>query len=212
MIQSTDRTRKRVRLRHMTNGSYIVLEGPDGGGSTTHAALLCDTLRRRGHDVVQTAEPTSGPIGTMIRAELRGKGITPDALQMLYSADRAWHMATIVRPALAAGKIVVGQRCQLSTFVYGEALGLDVPWLERMNEKCVRPDMLLVLMPPFDVCAERLGIRDRDLLENDSLQRKVHAAYERSLQRNPSYVHVDTSGHVQPVADAIAQIVERFLT
>jgi dTMP kinase len=195
----------------MAQGTYIVLEGPDGGGSTTHAKLLCERLRKAGLDVVQTAEPTAGPIGTVIRAELRGKGIPPDALQMLYSADRAWHMATVVRPALEAGKTVVGERCHLSTLVYGEALGLDVPWLAAMNGKFVEPDLMLVLMPPFAVCAERLGIRERDLLEGDHIQQKVHVAYERFLRERPDYVLVDTSGPVDPVADGVAGIVERFL-
>lgn len=195
----------------MARGTYIVLEGPDGGGSTTHAKLLCETLRNKGFDLVQTAEPTAGPIGTTIRAELRGKGIPPDALQMLYSADRAWHMATTVRPALDAGKTVIGERCHLSTLVYGEALGLDVPWLRAMNAPFAEPDLLLVLMPPFEVCAERLGIRERDLLENDSLQKKVHDAYDAELRAHPAYVHVDTSGDLGACAADIAGIVERFL-
>lgn len=195
----------------MANGAYIVLEGPDGGGSTTHAKLLCERLTESGVEFVQTAEPTTGPIGTTIRAELRGKGIPSDALQMLYSADRAWHMAKVVRPALEAGKIVVGERCHLSTFVYGEALGLDLPWLENMNSTFVEPDLMLVLMPPFEVCAQRLGIRDRDLLEGDSLQKNVHAAYARRMEAHPEYVLVDTSGDIVPVADSIARTVERFL-
>lgn len=195
----------------MTNGAYIVLEGPDGGGSTTHAKLLCETLRNKGFDLVQTAEPTSGPIGTTIRAELRGKGIPGDALQMLYSADRAWHMAKVVRPALEAKKLVVGERCHLSTFVYGEALGLDVPWLEAMNAKFVQPDLLLVLMPPFEVCAARLGIRERDMLEQDSLQRKVHTAYGHYMRTHPEAILIDTSGDIAPVATEISSIVERFL-
>lgn len=195
----------------MANGCYIVLEGPDGGGSTTHAKLLAETLRNKGFDVVQTAEPTTGPIGTVIRSELRGKGIPADALQMLYSADRAWHMAKVVRPALEAGKVVVGERCHVSTLLYGEALELDVPWLERMNEKFVSPDLLLVLMPPFDVCAQRLGIRERDMLEQDSLQRKVHVAYERYMRGHPDAVLVDTSGEIAPVAADIAALAERFL-
>lgn len=195
----------------MAKGTYIVLEGPDGGGSTTHAKLLCERLRSNGLDIVQTAEPTTGPIGTTIRAELRGKGIPSDALQMLYSADRAWHMAKVVHPALDAGKTVVGERCHLSTFVYGEALDLDLPWLENMNSTFVEPDLMLVLMPPFEVCAQRLGIRDRDLLEGDGLQKKVHAAYARRMEAHPEYVLVDTSGDIAPVADSIARTVERFL-
>ncbi len=196
----------------MHHGTYIVLEGPDGGGSTTHARLLCETLRSDGFDIVQTAEPTTGPIGMTIREQLRGKGIPPDALQMLYSADRAWHMATVVRPALEAGTTVIGERCHLSTLVYGEALGLDVPWLERMNEHFIQPDLLLVLMPPFEVCAERLGIRDRDLLEADSIQRRVHEAYEHFMRAHPEWILIDTSGDMNLVAEQIATTVKTFLS
>lgn len=195
----------------MKKTAYIVLEGPDGGGSTTHAKLLCEHLRKGGFNIVQTAEPTTGPIGTTIRAELRGKGIPGDALQMLYSADRAWHMAKVVRPGLDDGNIVVGERCHLSTFVYGEALGLDVQWLKDMNSKFVEPDLMLVLMPPYEVCAERLGIRERDLLEQDTVQKKVHVAYERLMREHPEYVLVDTSGEIAPTAKTIADIVDRFL-
>ncbi len=195
----------------MTHGTYIVLEGPDGGGSTTHAKLLCEHLQKIGVDIVQTAEPTDGPIGRCIRAELRGKGITPDALQMLYSADRAWHMANVVRPALERQELVVAERCALSTLIYGEALGLDVEWLKDMNDPFLRPDLLLVLMPPFAVCQERLGIRDRDLLEQESLQKKVHAIYERYVKDDPTMLHVDTSGEIASTAAHIADIVERFL-
>lgn len=195
----------------MIRGAYIVLEGPDGGGSTTHAALLCKALHAKGLPIVQTAEPTDGPIGRCIRAELRGTGIPADALQMLYSADRAWHMATVVRPALERGDIVVAERCALSTLLYGEALGLDVAWLRTINEKFVVPDVLLVLMPPFSVCQERLGIRDRDLLEHDSLQKKVHALYEQYVRNHPGTVFIDTSGEMTQTALTVLRAVESFL-
>ncbi len=196
----------------MTKPAYIVLEGPDGGGSTTHAKLLCESLRKTGLDLVQTAEPTTGPIGTMIRTHLRGTGMPPDALQMLYSADRAWHMSKVVRPALAEGKLVIGERCHLSTLIYGEALGLDVEWLENMNVTFVEPDLTLILMPPFEVCAERLGIRDRDILEGDSFQKKVHAIYERYVQTHPEMILIDTSGEKLSTAKHILETVERFLS
>ena len=77
----------------------------------------------------------------------------------------------------------------------------------------VQPGQLITSMRyvPFDVCAERLGIRERDLLEADSVQKRVHAAYGRAMREHPEYVLVDTSGPVEPTADAIAGIVDRFL-
>lgn len=195
----------------MKTGTYIVLEGPDGGGTTTHCKLLCESLRKTYPDLVQTAEPTDGPIGPFIRNELKGKGMPADALQMLYSADRAWHMHKRVRPALAENKLIIGERFQLSTFLYGEALGLDTAWLREMNAPFVEPDLVLVLIPPFDVCAQRLGIRERDMLEQDSLQRKVYALYETYLREHSAAVAIDTSGSMESAAATILQTVKTFL-
>ena len=195
----------------MAKGSYIVLEGPDGGGSTTHAKLLCERLRNAGLDIVQTAEPTTGPIGTAIRTHIKGPGMPGDALQMLYSADRAWHMETVIRPGLADGKTVVAERCHVSTLLYGEASGLDPAWLADLNRTFLRPDLMLILMPPFAVCAERLGLRERDIFEGDTFQQKVHVLYERYAREHPEAIVVDTSGPVEPVAADIGAIVDRFL-
>lgn len=195
----------------MKSGTYIVLEGPDGGGTTTHTELLCGHLAQRGVPIVQTHEPTDGPIGRCIRTELRGTNMSPDALQMLYSADRAWHMSTVVEPELKEGKVVVGERCDVSTYMYGEALGCDIPWLKDMNKKFIQPDLLLMLLPPFGVCQERLGIRERDILEGESLQKTIHQLYEQYVREHPASIVIDTSGEISEVAATIAQQVDAFL-
>ena len=85
-------------------GKFIVFEGPDGSGTSYHSRMLAQTLRNEGKNVLLTAEPTSGPIGTLIRTTLKeGDGFPAESLQLLFCADRAWHQREI-RSALERGE------------------------------------------------------------------------------------------------------------
>ena len=181
----------------------IVLEGPDGAGTTKHSKLLAERLSREGHDVVLTAEPTDGPIGLQIRSMLKGDHL-PDAatVQLLFCADRADHVARVIAPALAAGKTVITDRYALSTIVYGAAQGLDRDWLQSINDAFPKPDVIFLLLPPYEVCAERVGRRaTKDQFEVDAFQRKVYAEYEKA--RSKGMIMVDTSGDMEEVSEGI---------
>lgn len=181
----------------------LVLEGPDGAGTTKHSALLAERLRKQGRDVVLTAEPTDGPIGEQIRAMLKGNHL-PDAkaLQLLFCADRADHVARVIQPALDAGKTVITDRYSLSTIVYGAAQGLDTGWLQSVNAAFPKPDLMFLLLPPFAVCAERIGRRaTKDQFEVDAFQKKVYAEYENA--KSSEMIVVDTAGPVEDVAGKI---------
>ncbi len=173
----------------------IVLEGPDGSGSTTHAALLAESLKTKGFDVLLTAEPTDGPVGLFIRHQLKGKTIpSAAAIQLAFCADRAWHVDTIIKPALQAGKVVISDRYVTSTLVYGEALGLDTEWLAHINEPFPKPDLEIFTLPPFEIGLKRMHERSKqDVLENRQLQEKVYGLYERLSSENSSIRVLDTS-------------------
>ena len=197
-------------------GRFILLEGPDGSGTTTHATLLSDALRGDGDDVVQTAEPTDGPVGAMIRNWLRTstafpdaeRQLPPDALQLLFIADRAQHVAQVINPALSRGQTVVCDRYTPSTIAYGAALGLDEAWLESCNARFVRPTVSILLLPPVEVCLERLrGRATTDALEREETQRKVHAAYLRYAKRHPDTIVIDSSAAPSAVAEHILAAV-----
>lgn len=186
-------------------GNFIVLDGPDGSGTTTHSRLLADAARSMGRDVLLTAEPTGAAIGKWIRAYLdKGEGLPPDALQLLFCADRAAHLANVIEPALAAGKVVICDRYVSSTIAYGEAMGLDPAWLVDVNKKFIRPNALLFLLAPVDVCATRLGHRSAlDQLEGRDLQERVHASYARMAREDDRIVTIDTSGPQEEVTEQI---------
>ncbi len=193
------------------NGRFIVLEGPDGSGTTTHSRFLASGLEAMGHDVLLTAEPTNGPIGRFIRGQLKEADVpSPSALQLLFCADRAAHIEKVIKPALDAGKTVVCDRYVISTLVYGEALGLDPEWLLTVNTPFIEPDLLFIALPDFDVCMERIGRREQlDVFENFSFQRKVYDLYQRIGEEDPDVKMIDTGQPVNQVAAAMLTFVQR---
>lgn len=189
----------------MPEGRFIVIEGPDGAGTTTHSKLLADSLRAKGHDVLLTAEPTSGPIGTFTRSQLSAKSIpSPAALQLLFCADRAAHVQLEIAPALAAGKTVISDRYVLSTLVYGEALGLDRMWLEQINTAFPKPDVHILALPGLETALKRVAVRSsKDVFEHDAFQHNVYALYELAAKRDASITVVNTGGDLQKTAQNI---------
>lgn len=191
-------------------GKFIVLEGPDGSGTTTQSKLLAETLRAQGRDVVLTAEPTDCAIGKFIREQLSLKTIaSPSALQLLFCADRAWHIEHVIKPALAAGKTVISDRYVISTLVYGEALGLDPEWLLQVNTPFLEPDVMIIALPAFHVCIDRILQRKQlDVFENKIFQRKIYDLYERVLHDDPTAIHVDTGRTKEESAREILRAVK----
>lgn len=190
-------------------GRFIVLEGPDGSGTTTHASALADRLRNQGQDVLLTQEPTEGPIGVFIRKQLAEGTLPASALQMLFSADRAWHVESVVLPALEQGKTVVSDRYMLSTLLYGQALGLSIDWLESMNKNFIQPDYQILALPSFETCMRRLNKRPtKDILESqDSLQKRVYELYKDAVMRYNLPV-LDTDQSFEQVSARLLQLVD----
>ncbi len=184
---------------------FIVLDGPDGSGTTFHAEKLSERLRKERRDVLLAAEPTSGVIGGLLRSLLHGGSLpSPDAMQLLFCADRANHLASEILPALREGKTIVCDRYVPSTIAYGRALGLDAAWLHDVNKIFIQPDVLIFTLPPFEVCLERIQRREhQDAYERRDFQKKVYAAYVTMAEENPAIITVDTSGEKEAVADEL---------
>ncbi len=191
---------------------FIVLDGPDATGTTTHAEFLAQRLEKEGRPVMLTSEPTNGPIGRRIREYLSSGEADPLELQMLFTQDRAWHVENVIRPALEAGNTIVCDRYWYSTVVYAEAQDLDATEIRRLNAKFIRPSAVIFTMPPFEVSLKRIQKRvNREIFEREDLQRKVHAGYARMAQEDPQIRTVDTSGTKEAAAETIWKIIEPLL-
>ena len=190
---------------------FIVIEGPDGSGSTAQSTLLAKRIEASGHSVLLTAEPTDGPIGKHIRTMLEGpEKPQTDAIQLLFCADRAEHLANEILPALESGRAVVSDRYALSTIVYGSVQGIDEAWLTEINKHFRTPDLTIITLPPFDVCMERIGGRAvNDQYENGELQKKVYDAYAK--ESGDDILFVDTSKEIGESAEEIWNVVSGLL-
>lgn len=192
-------------------GTLIILEGPDGAGTTEHSNLLATRLRKEGRSVVLTTEPW-GRIGRLIRSLLRDKAPPePSAIQLLFCADRAEHIAKVISPALKDGNIVICDRYILSTLVYGAAANLDSNWLRTINDPFPTPDLTILTLPTLSVCSKRLEARKKhDHFENDVFQRRVYIEYTQH-RKDPKTVVVDTSGKLFDVAEEVYRITQEHL-
>ena len=112
-----------------SSGLFVAFEGGEGVGKSTQIARAVDLLQGRGRDVVRTREPGGTPLGQELRRLVLDPDgeVSPRAEALLYAADRAHHVETVVRPALAAGKVVLSDRYIDSTLAYqGAGRGLTV--------------------------------------------------------------------------------------
>ena len=154
-------------------GLFITFEGTEGGGKSTQIQLLAERLRAGGHRVRTLREPGGTPIGEEIRHTLKhsesNRAMTPEAELLLMNASRAQLVREIVRPALAAGEMVLCDRFYDSTTAYqgwGRQLELDrVRTIIDFAVEHTRPDLTLLLHVPLAVSETRRLSRQTKLLE-----------------------------------------------
>lgn len=197
-------------------GRFVVLEGGDGSGKSTQCVALVEHLRARGVEVVATVEPGSTPLGAALRRLLLdGDPVSPRAEALMMAADRAEHVAEVIRPALARGAWVVSDRHVPSSLVYqGVVRGLGVAAVAALSAFAIDglvPD-LVILLDVDDATAEtrRSGESDRLEREGAEFHARVRAAY-RDLARTHGWTVVDASGAVDAVADAVVAAVDPLL-
>jgi dTMP kinase len=198
-------------------GRFVVLEGIDGSGTTTQAARLAASLRELGHAVVSTREPSDGPIGVLVRQALTRRlvGLSDRVLALLFAADRLDHLASVVEPALAAGKVVVSDRYVLSSLAY-QGMRLPLAWVEALNAAARPADLTLFLEVDPRTAARRRHGRGgtEELFDADEVQRAVARAYGRVARKHARaqrVVRVNGRGAADEVAGEILNRVRAVL-
>lgn len=210
------------RGANAARGLWITLEGGDGSGKTTQAALLEEWLRAQGREVLRTREPGGSEVGVLIRdIVLHHRGdIAPRAEALLYAADRAHHVATVVRPALARGGIVIQDRYLDSSVAYqgaGRVLDADeVRELSLWAAEGALPDLTVLLdLDPADA-RRRLDSADKPFdrleAEREEFHRRVRDAYLGLAAAEPErFLVVDAARDPGAIADEVRARVARLL-
>jgi dTMP kinase len=206
----------------VTHGLFLSLDGIDGTGKSTQCRLLAEWLRGRGLPVVECADPGGTAIGAVIRDLLldRRREMALACEALLFMASRAQLTAEVIRPALAAGSVVVSDRFLLANVVYqGHAGGLDPEQLwqvGRLSTGGLEPDLTLVLDLPLEVALarrrSRSGADDRMEGRQAEFHARVREGFLVEARRRPErIVVIDANLPVEAVQERIRQEVARVL-
>lgn len=197
-------------------GRYIALEGAEGCGKSTHAALLAADI-----DAVLTRETGGTDIGRAIRSILHDPAntdLTDKAEMLLIAADRAQHLEQIVRPALLAGRHVVSDRSVYSSLAYqGYGRGVSVDVVRRTSDWALGgtwPELVLLIDVPVDVLVERMAERDLDRFEraDDAFHARVRAGFAEMAANDPSrWLVIDGTATQDAMARTIRATVRERL-
>ncbi|MFJ8686383.1 dTMP kinase [Micromonospora wenchangensis] len=208
----------------VSNGLFVVFEGGEGAGKSTQLEVLAARLREQGRDVVVTREPGATVVGERIRAlVLEDSGAdapSPRAEALLYAADRAHHVATVVRPALIRGAVVISDRYVDSSLAYqgaGRTLPVDeVSWLSSWATGGLKPDLVVLLDVDPRTGLSRAAARNQgaDRLEAESVafHERVRYAFLDLAANDPKrYLVLDASRPVDEIAGQVGHRVQELL-
>jgi dTMP kinase len=210
------------------SGLFISFEGTEGSGKSTQVSLLAEHLRFEGYTVRTIREPGGTPIGEEIRHTLKhsadNEAMTAETELLLMNASRAQLVREVIRPALAAGEIVICDRFYDSTTAYqGYGRQLDLKMVKAIIDVAVgdtRPDITLLFVVPHEVTADRLlkrqstlpFMRDRIEEADRSFFERVAKGYQAIAAAEPQRVQkVDATGTVSDIKALIWKTLQNRL-
>ncbi|EPS8492274.1 dTMP kinase [Yersinia enterocolitica] len=206
------------------NSKFIVIEGLEGAGKTTARDTVVATLRAQGiNDIVFTREPGGTPLAEKLRDLIKqgidGEVLTDKAEVLMLYAARVQLVENVIKPALACGSWVVGDRHDLSSQAYqGGGRGIDINLMTSLRDTVLgefRPDLTLYLdLPPVIGLARARARGELDRIEQESL-----AFFERTRERylelaatDSSIKTIDASQPLEQVSESISQVLKQWLT
>ncbi len=201
-------------------GVFIVFEGGDGVGKTTQVELLCEWLADAGHEVVKTFEPGDSPVGAMIRHIVLDPAtgeMSPRAEALLYAADKAQHIFSVVGPALRRGAVVVCDRYVDSMLAYqggGRVLQLeDVERIARWATEDLQPDLTVVLDAELSDGVHAKSTKDRLESAGDLFHERTRLFFLDLARRAPQrYLVLNARAPREEIAAQVAARVAPLLS
>ncbi|WP_405842636.1 dTMP kinase [Streptomyces sp. NBC_01518] len=203
-----------------STGFFIALEGGDGAGKSTQAEALAEWIRGKGHEVVLTREPGATPVGKRLRSillDVSSAGLSHRAEALLYAADRAEHVDTVVRPALERGAVVVSDRYIDSSVAYqGAGRDLSPTEIARINRWATDglvPHMTVLLDVDPETARERFTeAPDRLESEPAEFHARVRSGFLTLAAADPSrYLVVDAGQEPEAVTTVIRHRLDTVL-
>ncbi|MYT69878.1 MULTISPECIES: dTMP kinase [unclassified Streptomyces] len=203
-----------------TTGFFIALEGGDGAGKSTQAQALAEWIRDKGHEVVVTREPGATPVGKRLRSillDVSSAGLSHRAEALLYAADRAEHVDTVVRPALERGAIVISDRYIDSSVAYqgaGRDLSpVEVARINRWATSGLVPHLTVLLDVDPEAARERFT-EAPDRLESEPVEfhARVRSGFLTLAAGDPGrYLVVDAGQEPEAVTTVIRHRLDTLL-
>ncbi|MGI5197097.1 dTMP kinase [Streptomyces sp. CA-288835] len=198
------------------NGFFIALEGGDGAGKSTQAEALAEWIRSKGHEVVLTREPGATPVGKRLRSillDVSSAGLSHRAEALLYAADRAEHVDTVVRPALERGAVVISDRYTDSSVAY-QGAGRDlspteIARISRWATNGLVPHLTVLLDVSPETARERFTeAPDRLESEPAEFHARVRAGFLTLAAADPTRYLVVDGGQE---SDAVTTVIRHRL-
>jgi dTMP kinase len=207
------------KVKDLARGHFIVLEGPDGGGKSTQAVLLCEAMAGLGRPVQLTREPGGTPLGEQLRQTLlhsENLSICARAELFLFMAARAQIVESVITPALAKGLIVVCERFVLSSVVYQGLAGSipagEVEAVGRSATGGLVPDLTIVVDVDTSTSLARMGKGDRIEQRGRNYHERVRQGFLSLARRTPRTIAVvDGSQPADIVHGEIMKLVQDVL-
>ncbi|MHA1273067.1 MAG: dTMP kinase [Promethearchaeota archaeon] len=193
----------------MKNKSFfIVIEGIDGCGGTTHCNLLAGFLDYLKLKVYITQEPSENDIGLLLRKYLKNKEIHPATDALLFAADRSQHYLNEIKKKLEEGFIVISDRYIESSIAYqcAQSNQISIDWVKIINKFAGKPDLTIILDIDPKIALARKTQQDLEKFENTDFLNRVREIYlERAKEEN--YVVINSDDIIELVQEKIQKVV-----
>ncbi|MFX0042176.1 MAG: dTMP kinase [Candidatus Hodarchaeota archaeon] len=190
------------------NSLFIVLDGGDGAGTTTHSHLLKGFLENEGYKVHLTQEPSKNKIGILLREFLRNKDIPATTDALLFAADRDLHYHNEIKKKLDEGYIVISDRFIESSIIYQsvQSNNISIEWIKQINKFVGKPDLTIILDIDPKIALARKTDKTFEKFEDLGFLNKVRQLYLNRAEQEDYYI-VNTDDIIELVQEQIQNIV-----